>query len=281
LKTLAYANTPEKARDILRWAKALGEHIPMEITIQTLAGAGAVEREAARLLDEGLPPAAGSRTVVVKAVSGSPEEAIAAQAIEGNYSLAMVAPAGRTGFIRLYYGSMIANVVRRVSTSVLVVRPSGAAPGGPTVPPRRVLVCVSGSRHSLTNVTVASHIAGLFKAELSILTVLSQVGLGMEGVDPWEGDPETFLKSDHALAAHLRVANELARGVGVNAQLRVRQGLVVEEIVAEATETRQDLLVIGTHRAEDFDTVYEDLTDEVVKSSPVSTLVVGLRAALF
>lgn len=279
MRTLVYANTPDKARDVQRWVEALAERIPMEVSVLSLEGAGAAEREAARLLREGLEAPGRAVRPEPAAGSGSPEEAIAALGLEHNFGLVVVAPAGRSGFIRLFYGSMVAHVVRRVSTSVLVVRRGTAGPGA--FPPRRILVCVSGSRHSLTNVTAGAHLAGLFKAEMSILTILSQVSLGLEKAEPWEADPETFLRSAHPLAAHLRVAGDLARGLGVAPAVRVRHGLVVEEILAEVAESGCDLLVVGTHRAEDFDTVYDDVTDDLVKASPVSTLVVGLRAVLF
>jgi nucleotide-binding universal stress UspA family protein len=274
LKTLVYANHPDRARLVLAWVDALALKIPTEATVQTVVGAGPAEREAAEMLTKALSRNAGATTVEVKAGGGSPEEAIATQAAEGDYSLVALAPAGRKGFIRLFYGSMVAHVVRRVSTSVLVVRGGGASP------PRKIIVCVSGSRHSLTNVTVAAQLAGMFGAELTLLTVISQVDVDAEKAEPFDGDPETFLGSRHALAGHLRVAAELAHRMGAPPKVRVRQGLIADEIVDEAGESASDLLVVGTHRSEDFDTVYEDMTDQIVQSSPITTLVVGLRAAL-
>ena len=274
MKTLVYANHPDRARLVLAWVDALAMKIPTEATVQTVVGAGPAEAEAAEILTKALSRCAGARTVEVKAGEGSPEEAIATQAADGDFALVVLAPAGRKGFIRLFYGSMVAHVVRRVSTSVLVVRALGVPP------PRKVLVCVSGSRHSLTSVTVAAQLAGIFAAELSLLTVISQVDVDAAKAEPFDGDPETFLESRHALAGHLRVAAELAHRMGAPAKVRVRQGLITDEIVDEVRESGADLLVVGTHRAEDFDTVFEDITDQLVQSSPITTLVVGLRAAL-
>ncbi|HZE88992.1 MAG TPA: universal stress protein [Verrucomicrobiae bacterium] len=274
MKALVYANRPDRARQVASWVSALAGKIPGEAVIQVMAGAPAVELEAARILAAELAPATGAPPRQATSPGGSPEEVIAAQAAEGDYGLVVLAPAGRRGFIRLFYGSMVAHVVRRVSTSVLIVRSVGQAP------PRKILVCVSGSRHSLTSVTVAAQLAGLFGAELTLLTVLSQVSVDLAGREPFGGDPDTLLETNHPLAGHLRVAGELAERMGARATVRVRQGLIAEEIVEEATRSGADLLVVGTHRAEDFDTVYDDITDQIVQSSPVSTLVVGLRAAL-
>lgn len=275
MKTLLYANSPEKAREIHRWVQALAPLQKLEVAVQRIAGSGPAEMEAARLLQESLRSVPNIELFEVDAREGSPEQAIADQAVEGDYQLVLLAPAGRKGFIRLFYGSMVAHVVRRVSRSVLVVRPSGA------VPPRKVLVCVSGSRHSLTNVTSAAHLASLFHAELSILTVVSQIAVDQEGPETADPSSESFLQSSHPLAGHLRVAAEIARKLGVEPKVIARQGLVGEEIVEELETGGYEMLVLGTHRSEEFDTVYEDITDELVQSSPVSTLVVGLRAVLF
>jgi nucleotide-binding universal stress UspA family protein len=274
VKTLVYANRSDKARLVLAWIGALAEKIPIETTVQTVAGAAPAEKEAAEILARGLAPGAPGNRAEIKVGSGSPEEAIASQAEEGDYSLVALTPAGRKGFIRLFYGSMISHVVRRVSTSVLVVRGAGKAP------PSKILVCTSGSRHSLTNVSVAAQIAGFFGAEIRVVLVLSQVTVDPEGAAPLDDDPDTFLTGKHPLAGHLRVAADLARKIGAPVTTRARQGLITDEIVNEIREWSADLLVVGTHRAEEFDTAYDDLTDQIVQASPVTTLVVGLRAAL-
>jgi len=275
LKTLVYANHPDKAGLVVAWVRALADRIPIEVTVQTVVGAGPGEKQAAEILSRGLLDNGGARTAEVRAGGGSPEEAIASQAVEGDYSLVALAPAGRKGFIRLFYGSMVAHVVRRVSTSVLVVR------GGGGTPPKRILACVSGSRHSLTNVSVAAQLAGMMGAQLSLLMVLSQVSVDPAGIEPFDGDPEAFTKSGHPLAGHLRVAAELATRLGAPPKVLVRQGFISDEIMEQVREGEADLLVVGTHRAEEFDTVYEDITDQIVQASPVTTLVVGLRASLF
>jgi nucleotide-binding universal stress UspA family protein len=123
--------------------------------------------------------------------------------------------------------------------------------------------------------------AGRFGARLHIFLVLSQVSIDMKGADTWAVDTERFTESDHPLASHLRVARKAAEEIGVTPTLGVRSGMISDEILKEVRRGGHDLLVLGTHRAEDFDTAYEDITDEVLQASKVTTLVVGLRASLF
>jgi nucleotide-binding universal stress UspA family protein len=244
------------------------------VVVLRVEGAAAAEAEAGRYLEAECGAAGLFHSVRESGRTGSPEEVIAAEARERDYGLVVLAPAGRHGFIRLFYGSMVAHVVQRVSTSVLVVR------GERAVPPARVLACVSGARHSLTTVSVAAQAAGLFGSELTLLTVLSQVGITMKGAQPWDRDAASFIECDDPLARHLKIAAEMAGRVGPRPSIKVREGLVGEEILKEIRDGGHDLLVAGTHWAQDCDTVYEDLTSDLVRTSPISTLVVGLRAGL-
>ncbi len=274
LRILAYANQPEKARQVMAWVRALGRGRPLEVIVQRMERGSPAEAEAARILGAELGAAGHAHTVRMSGKPGSPEEIIAAEARESEYGLIVLAPAGRHGFIKLFYGSMVAHVVQRVSTSILVVR------GEAKMPPARVLVCVSGARHSLTTVSVAAQAAGILGAQLTLLTVLSQVGIGMKGGEPWDRDPGTFLEGDDPLARHMKIAAEVAGRIGPRPEARIREGLVGEEILREIREGGHDLLVVGTHWAQDCDTVYEDLTSDLVQTSPITTMVVGLRAGL-
>lgn len=272
MRILAYANGPDKARLLLPWLQALSGHFLTEVTVQTTREPSTGEQAAVQIFREEIT---GTEKLVLRAVSTDgdwPEEAIAQEALKGDYNLVVLAPAGRRGFIRLFYGSMVAKVIRRVSTSVLVVRDG-------MVPPRRILVCVSGSRHSLTNVRAAAQLAVPFGASVTIMMVQSELPLEFSGADSPAGR-EDFLRSDHPLAVHLRAGLDLLHNLGAKGSVRIATGLVVDGILEEMEAFDHDLMVLGTHRAEDYDPMYEDLTSELVLQSSRSALVVGVRADL-
>lgn len=286
MNILLYANSPEKARLLLPWVAGLSRHFMTQVTAQTTREPSAGEAAAAEIFRGELADSDQLKVKSVRTQGDAPEEGIAQEALGGDYNLVILAPAGRRGFIRLFYGSMVAKVVRKVSTSVMVVR-EGA------VPPRRILVCVSGSRHSLSNVRAAAQLAVMFGSTVSVLMVLSQLPVGFTdqeatgaGLDPrLKGDPpgawqERFLASDHPLAVHMRAAADLLRNLGAKGGVHVTEGLVVDEILNRLEAFDHDLLILGTHRAEDYDPMYEDLTSEMVQKSTRTTLVVGQRADL-
>ncbi len=272
MKILLYANSEEKARAVLPWVRLLSRHFMTSVTIQSTRRASPGEQAASELFRREL---SGTKSVKVDSVVKDldwPEEGIAQEALKGEYNLVILAPAGRRGVIRLFYGSMVGKVIRRVSTSVLVARE------GP-VPPRSILACVSGSRHSLTNVRAAAQLAVVFGCPVTIMMVISQLPVSFEGRD-LAARQEDFLAIDHPRAIHLRAARDLLHNLGAEGSIMVREGMVVEEILAALDGHGYDLLVLGTHRAEDYDPMYEDLTSELVQRVTVPTLVVGLRADL-
>ncbi len=272
MRILLYANSAEKARLLLPWVRSLSSHFMTEVAVQATREASAGELAAADIFRLELPAGETLRFQTVKHEGEWPEEGIAQESLRGDYNLVLLAPAGRKGFIRFFYGSMVAKVIRRVSTSVLVAR-SGV------VPPRRILACVSGSRHSLANVRAAAQLGVVFGSQVTIMMVISQLPVQF-GEGEERSRHEDFLKSDHPLAAHLRAAQDLLVNLGGRGGIRVCEGLVVDEILDELETSDHDLLVVGTHRAEDYDPMYEDITSELIQKSERSTLVVGLRADL-
>lgn len=271
MKILLYANTSQKARDVASWARRLVSVLAGEVVIHLPAEPDAGERAAIEILQAELVASGGALPpAMVQAEAGSTEEGIAAEVARGDYPLVLLAPAGRRGVVRLIHGSLIGQVVRRVRSSVLIVRDGG-------VPPRSILACLSGSRHSLTNVRAAALLSAAFNANVTLLMVISQLPVEFTGRQD-SSMTHDFLKSDHPLAVHMRTANELLLKMGGRGSVRVREGLVIEEILDEMETSGHDLLMIGTHRAEDYDPMYEDLTSELVTRVERSTLVVGPRA---
>ena len=271
MKVMMHADSTEKARQVAAWAAGLARRTPLEATVLTTRQPPTAELAAAGILHEELSAAAGIEVKVVRVETDLPEEAIGSEAAASDVGLVIVGPSGRRGVARLVHGAMEAKVIQDVAASVLIVRRE-------SFPPRRVLACVSGSRHSLTNVRAAAHLSLCFGATVSILTVLSQ--LPVEFSQGEQGGREDFLKSDHPLAVHLRTAEDLLRSLGAKGGVRVREGLVVDEILDELEAFGHDVLVLGTHRAEDYDPMYEDLTSELVARSDRTVLVVGARAEI-
>jgi nucleotide-binding universal stress UspA family protein len=258
VRVVVYANSVDKARSLAPWLDVLGQAVRLEAIVPVEQGAPRAAGEAADLLMAALARIPGAASRRVAASAEAPEDAIASCAAGESAELVITAPAGRRGLTRLIHGSMVAKVAATVTASVLVVR-RGA------VPPRRVVVAVSGSARGLVHVELAARLARAWGAHVTILMVLSQVRLAELGDEDEDGP----------LTSHLRSAEELLRRTGAAGAVRARHGLVVEEILEEMREGAHDLLILGTHRSGVNDPMYEDLTSELLGRLQASALVVG------
>ncbi len=180
---------------------------------------------------------------------------------------------GRLGSLdRLTSGLVSAILIRRINANILLVRPH-------LVDVSRILVCSQGPRHGLVNYQDAARAARALNARLTILHVVSQMGLTMRASESLRGgEPREFLTDDPLTIAHLTdLRARLARD-GIEGSVKVRRGLVVEEVISECIEGRHDLVVIGAHATTGTDAyLYEDFATHIVRASPVSILVVRSR----
>jgi nucleotide-binding universal stress UspA family protein len=189
--------------------------------------------------------------------AGPAELAVVEEAASGRYGLVVVPPAGRNAIQRLLRGSRIATVVRRVKAPVLVAR---------RPPPRieRILAAVSGGTLTGAVCRAATGLAQATGASATWLHVVSEVTLsGGSAPAPGPAAPAP----NEALRAELR-----ACGVDPAALLQ-REGLIVEELLAEFENGAHHLLVLGaSDRASGFGR--EDVPERLLLRCPGSVLIV-------
>lgn len=140
----------------------------------------------------------------------------------------------------------------------------------------RALICSGGDTTVLADARLTARLARRTGARATILHVLSQMPLTFGRSTARERITEAFAATGAPEMAHLQAAvRELATD-GVEATIKVRIGLVVEEIIAELNEGGYDLLVIGAHRSQGLveRLLLEDVTADILPESPVPVLVV-------
>lgn len=213
----------------------------------------------------GLPP----ERVVIAGRAGLVEYVVPEMAREHEADAVIV---GRLGSAdRLTSGLIGLLVVKRSPCSVLLARGKPHAMAS-------ILVCTEGKRHGVTNFRHAARIAKALGARLTVLHVISQMGLTDKGQEELAEDLLDFIHSDAPEADHLRELEARMREMGIDGTVRVRQGLVVEEILQAIQEGGHDLLVIGAHDvAAPGEWLYEDFASPILRASPISTLVVRDR----
>lgn len=192
------------------------------------------------------------------------------QARTMDYDLVVIGSAGRRGMKRLLAGSRACTVLDGAATSVLVVK------GSSQRRIRSILTCSSAGPTSANTIHFAAHLAHALGASVTLLHVMSQVAL-QEGATEADlvAEAEELMARDAREGVHLGSMLEILREEGVEAEAVVRHGLVVEEILAEATDGEFDMLIVGAHATPDIAGLLSaDLSEKIMLAANRPILIV-------
>ena len=142
---------------------------------------------------------------------------------------------------------------------------------------KRILLCDSGAENPLLN-RMTLQLTGLLEGEeeVTVLHVMSQISA-------WPGVQGKQLRAEakELIEAHTpegQVLEEDMRALGqpgIHVIAKVRHGLVVDEILAEARSGDYDLVVIGAHRGEGWQRLFlDDLAHKILVGADRPVLVV-------
>lgn len=110
----------------------------------------------------------------------------------------------------------------------------------------RILVCTGGGPCIATAVSVTAQLARSLPAAVTLLTVLPNLGgLHASLLMRREADADALLRSNSALARDLDTEKRSLEALGIQVTVRLRYGLVADEILKELDEGDHDLVVVG------------------------------------
>jgi len=203
---------------------------------------------------------------------GDPTDRIAAEIRAGDYDLVVVGANEKTGLTQRLLGSVALQVVYRAPISVLIAkqaRPSLA----------RILIATGGLDVARPVIKNGARLAGAVRASVTLLHVLSPVPSMYTGLGEVEETLPKLLRSDTPVARHLRSGAEILNRHQVTAEVKLRHGVAVDEILKEAREGDYGLIIIGasgkTGRLRGW--LLGNVTRQVVDDSSRSVLVVRQR----
>jgi nucleotide-binding universal stress UspA family protein len=206
---------------------------------------------------------------------GNMAEEIVHEALEGMYNLVVIGIGfGGTLLQRLLLptGEW---VLEHGPSSVIVVK-------GQAVLPKRILICDSGVDSS----TLLDQFKQLFSdlllenTHLTVLHVMSQISAG-PGVSGWQlrADADELIEAStpegEILDQDTQVLDELEQDI----EAKVRHGLVVDEILAEARGGEYDLIVIGEHQNGFWERlVLDNLAHQIVTAADRPVMIIKKQA---
>ena len=270
MKILMCTDGSSYAAEALRFGALIAREAGDRVTILGVLESEDEERKVTRMLERTSTALCEDVPHIDSLIRGGhAAEEILKETEEKEYDLVVVGSRGRRGITRFVLGSTAARLARYCPSPVLIVK-------GKRRRLSRILVCTAGAKAGEKDTEIAGRIAALTGASVTVLHVMSQLALGPEcELSDLENSTEALLTTDAREAIHLRKDLQILADLSVEGEAKVRHGLVVDQILAEARDGDYDLIVIGAHVASGLQRfMLTDTTEQIVMGSDRPVLVV-------
>ena len=213
----------------------------------------------------------------IHAIKGRPFEEICRLAQEIDIDLIVIATRGNTGLKHLVLGSTAERVVRYSPCPVLVVRGSDSKkkPVQQLATFRKILVPVDFSDCSMTGLGYAKALAKEFKAKMILLhSIALQYYIASDEYARYDL-PLLMEQTENVAKQQMRDLVQRTNWNGIEIETSIQIGHAGQEICAEASDRKADLVAISTHGRTGFKHVLLGSTAEyVVRHASCPVLVV-------
>lgn len=270
MKILVCSDGSERARKALVSAAIIANATKAEITI---IGITEIEQQDRHLLKALREEAKLFREPDVKLEIvirvGDPVAEIIRRTQETTYDLVVIG-AERRGAQGFFLPSAKAySIAEAIASPVLVVPVARPAM-------KRILICSGGGSYIDNAVRFTSKIAKKLSAEVTLLTVTAQPPAMHVTIFRRQEDVDSLLKSGSALARNLKTEKEILERSGVQVVVKIRHGIVINEILAELEQSDSDLVVVGSWPVRDAWRSYAigNITRDIVNRSDRPVLVI-------
>jgi nucleotide-binding universal stress UspA family protein len=257
-------------KETLRYAEGVAKALSAETTLLGVVDKerkvegqwGALGKVASALAEHELP-------VHVRVEAGNAENIIMNHMGETAYDLVAVGTLGGKRSRKVFLDSVGMHIVERAKGSVLLIkgnRPSLS----------RVLICASGTQQGHMAVWAGASLACGAGATATVLHVVDAMPAMYTGLEQMEETLAELLQSDTEKARELKWAAQVIKAGCEISELKLRRGIVVDEILREGQVGDYDLIVVGSSRVAGglVRVLMGDLTREIVKRAQRPVLVV-------
>lgn len=170
--------------------------------------------------------------------NGNAEEIIPRRVKQGEY-ITVIGPLGRPQIRRLFTGRSIRYLMEEIQQPILYVPAA-------RLPLNKVLICIGGLGYEVNAEHIAMQMARKSRAEITLLHIVPPIDMNYPTAKTVSENWQHLADTDTPVGRSLRQAMEIAKSDGLTANVKARQGNVVEEILAEVKEGDYDLLCMGS-----------------------------------
>jgi nucleotide-binding universal stress UspA family protein len=269
MKILICSDGTSAAETVIQLSGLLAEPLQAQIALLGIAETSGDEqslREALREQAGSLHGRGISPDIIVQ--SGEPVRQILDQTSKSKYDLVVIG-ARWTGAVGDYWRSTKTyEVIKSVQPPVLVAI-------GESKRLKRFLVCTGGKEFIEQAVQFTGKLAAAMRVSVTLLHVMAEPPAMYADLVRLEEDVGQLLESKSELGTNLRRQRRELERLGVSAEVRLRHGIVIDQVFAEAHEGDYDLIVTGTSQARGLLRHYimGDLTRSILNRANVPVLV--------
>ena len=174
--------------------------------------------------------------------AGEPVRQILDQTSKANYDLVVIG-AGRPRAAGRYWRSeKTYELIKTIQPPVLVAI-------GECKRLKRFLVCTGGKEFIEQAVQLTGKLAAAVGASVTLLHVMAEPPAVYADLVSLEEDVDRLLGSGSELGMNLLQQKKELERIGVSAEVRVRHGIVIDQVFEEVREGDYDLIVTGTSQA--------------------------------
>ncbi len=141
---------------------------------------------------------------------------------------------------------------------------------------KRFLICSGGGSYIENAVRFTAELARSLGSTVTLLNVVAEPPAMHAGLVRREEDTDRLLRSGSALGRNLLKEKKMLEEAGVSVEVRVRHGIVIDQILKEMEQGDHDLVIVGSfpeqHRMRQY--VIGNLTREIVNRCERPILVI-------
>ncbi len=253
IETGALLAAPIKAQiTLLGIAEAAQDEVPLR---------QAIEAQAQSLAQRDLKP-----EIVIRA--GEPVRQILVQTSRANYDLVIIGSRQKDEVGRYWRSGRTYEVIKSIRPPVLVAI-------GDCHRLKRFLVCTGGKEFIDEAIQLTGKVAAAVGALVTLLHVMAEPPALYADLVRLEEDVDQLLRSSSELGINLAQQKKDLESAGVPTEVRVRHGLVVDQVFEEVGEGNYDLIVTGSSQGRGIFRHYimGDLTRKILNRATCPVLV--------
>jgi nucleotide-binding universal stress UspA family protein len=233
----------KRHKSTLAFAHEVAKALSAEVTLLGIAH----KKRKAEEIEKSLAQAAsgleqGGLKTRVCVENGDPEDVVVGAMEATTYDLVALGALGKKRSHHRFLSSVAIRIIEQAQSSVLVVKGNRRSLS-------RVLICTSGTELGHLSVWAGAALACGADAKATVLHVVDAMPSMYAGLEQMEETLAELLQSETERARELKWAAQVVKAECEISELKLRRGIVGEEILREARLGDYDVIVLGSSRA--------------------------------